>query len=530
MRRFVVVLLALTLAVIYTEADVSPARAAPATPDFGPSIDAYASYDGQDTCDPTAKPGVIGVRDLLNDEYGSHTAYFTRACDDGGKSEHKEGRALDYMLNVNDSADRAVANDVLAWLLATDRYGNTHAIARRLGIMYIIWNRQIWNAYQASSGWQPYAGSNPHTDHIHFSFSWPGALKQTTWWTATPVGGSPEDVSQDGVAITTDARIALYTVRLDGDVWGRSQSTPGGVFNDWQRLSTGGGFQGRVAVLRSDDNRIALYARRNGTIYGASQTQAGGSFSEWKPMGTGGAGVVGDPRAVYGYAGRIAIYALNGNGNISGVSQLTRGGAFGPWQVLTSGGGYSGKPAAVVDSKQRITLYARRNSTIYGASQAQAGGSLGNWYAIAGDSPVIDSDPIAVWSSGGRIALYTTNNAGDVYGTNQTSPGSAFRPWQRLTDTGGYAGKPSVLVNDDGRIAVYVRRDGTIYGASQAQVGGSFGDWNAMGTDSPPITGDPAAVWGIGGRIAIYAATSGDSIGGVNQVIAGGAFGQWMIL
>jgi hypothetical protein len=164
----------------------APVAAAPATPPFGPAIDAYARYDGQDTCDPVAKPGVVDFRNLINRTYGTHTAYVARPCNVGGRSEHKEGRALDYMLDVGDAADRAVANDVLTWLLATDRHGNRHAIARRIGIMYVIWNRQIWKSYAASRGWQPYTGSNPHTDHIHYSFSWAGALRQTTWWTAQP--------------------------------------------------------------------------------------------------------------------------------------------------------------------------------------------------------------------------------------------------------------------------------------------------------------------------------------------------------
>src|SRR5690606_34041163 len=28
-------------------------------------------------------------------------------------------------------------------------------------------------------------GSSPHTDHIHFSFSWDGAMQRTSWWTGT---------------------------------------------------------------------------------------------------------------------------------------------------------------------------------------------------------------------------------------------------------------------------------------------------------------------------------------------------------
>ncbi|CAM5494406.1 hypothetical protein SRIMM317S_00106 [Streptomyces rimosus subsp. rimosus] len=34
-------------------------------PDFGPRIDPYAPYDPQRDCDPAAKPGVTGFRDLV---------------------------------------------------------------------------------------------------------------------------------------------------------------------------------------------------------------------------------------------------------------------------------------------------------------------------------------------------------------------------------------------------------------------------------------------------------------------------------
>ncbi|GIJ51946.1 hypothetical protein Val02_88320 [Virgisporangium aliadipatigenens] len=168
----------------------SAASAAPETPSFPSSIDGYAPTDSQDTCSPTQKPGVVDFRSLLNRTYGSHTGYITRACDSGGTSEHKEGRALDYMLNYNNANDRADATDVLNWLLATDSHGNKHAMARRLGIMYIIWNHRIWSAARHDEGWRSYSGDNPHTDHIHFSFSWAGARRQTSWW--TQAGANPD--------------------------------------------------------------------------------------------------------------------------------------------------------------------------------------------------------------------------------------------------------------------------------------------------------------------------------------------------
>ncbi|WP_229068664.1 hypothetical protein [Actinoplanes sp. DH11] len=184
----------------------------PKTPNFGPAIDAYAASDGQSTCDPVAKPGPVALQALLDQTYGDHTGYFTRDCGEGGRSEHKEGRALDYMLNVNNASQKAIADSILNWLLATDVHGNKHANARRLGIMYLIWNRQIWHASEASAGWQPYSGESAHTDHIHFSFSWPGARKQTTWWTAGRNNTTAGDFDGDG-----RAEIALY--RTGNGLW-----------------------------------------------------------------------------------------------------------------------------------------------------------------------------------------------------------------------------------------------------------------------------------------------------------------------
>src|SRR5690348_16844477 len=78
----------------YVASSVSP----PATPDFGPGIDDYASYDPQSTCISQEQPGTVGLQSILNGAYGSHTSYILRSCSVGGTSEHKEGRALDYML------------------------------------------------------------------------------------------------------------------------------------------------------------------------------------------------------------------------------------------------------------------------------------------------------------------------------------------------------------------------------------------------------------------------------------------------
>lgn len=189
LRRFSILrrralVLAVTTGMLATLA--GPALAAPpSVRDFGPGIDSYARYEGQTGC-AAEQPGAQEFRALLQKAYGANGAGIARSCSQGGKSEHKEGRAYDWMLNAGSSSDRAKADELLHWLLKTDEHGNKHAMARRFGIMYIIWNRKVWNAYRPEAGWTAYSGYSPHTDHIHFSFSRAGAARQTSFWTAPP--------------------------------------------------------------------------------------------------------------------------------------------------------------------------------------------------------------------------------------------------------------------------------------------------------------------------------------------------------
>ena len=152
-------------------------------PNFGPKIEGYAIYVGQSHCDPTAKPGVIAFRDMFLKAFpGTRDNGITRQCNIGGRSEHKEGRAWDWAVSAADSNDVAKVNQAFAWLFATDKYGHQDAMIHRLGIMYIVWNHHIWSASIPSDGWLPYNGPNPHTDHVHFSFSWDGANMKTSLW------------------------------------------------------------------------------------------------------------------------------------------------------------------------------------------------------------------------------------------------------------------------------------------------------------------------------------------------------------
>ncbi len=217
----------------------SPAKALTA------AIEPYAGYDAQSTCDPTPKKGVLAFRKLvLAANPQTRSLGITRACSAGGRSEHKEGRAWDWGTNINRPAERAAADNLIAWLFATDSFGNDHAMIRRLGIMYMVYNRRIWGAYRADQGWRAYSGANPHTDHVHFSFARPGANGITSFWTGVPAtmpggsfgGGSGGGGGGDGGGEN------LVSFRGDGN--GQGSSRPDG--HDWRDpgSKTNGGTSG----------------------------------------------------------------------------------------------------------------------------------------------------------------------------------------------------------------------------------------------------------------------------------------------
>ncbi|MCW2810989.1 MAG: peptidoglycan-binding protein [Friedmanniella sp.] len=182
--------------------DVAPLMAAAAVPNppvpagLPVGAETLASYVPANTCDPVSKPGVVRLGKLLTATYGgSYGIDRTCGTDLLATSEHYEGRALDWMHSVRVASDKAEVDTMLTWLFATDPAGNRYANARRLGVMYVIWNNRIWGAYSADAGWRDYNNcanrtstsldATCHRNHVHFSLSWAGAQARTSFWTRT---------------------------------------------------------------------------------------------------------------------------------------------------------------------------------------------------------------------------------------------------------------------------------------------------------------------------------------------------------
>ena len=198
----VVAAVATAVAVVVGATPAQAAVAAPSSRAYGPLIDATSGWERESTCSPTEKKGPRRLRTLLTRTYGVIPSNIVRPCT-AADSGHEEGRALDWMVSVRDEGQRAIAESFLGWVQAPDAFGNTAAMARRLGISYLIWNNQVWRPRDLA--WTDYIGCTApkmrwkkydttcHRNHVHVSFSWDGALGRTSFWTGlvacpAPVG------------------------------------------------------------------------------------------------------------------------------------------------------------------------------------------------------------------------------------------------------------------------------------------------------------------------------------------------------
>ncbi|WP_109472732.1 cell wall-binding repeat-containing protein [Ornithinimicrobium cavernae] len=170
------------LGVAPEETGVVPAAVpAPPTKDLPSTLDAAPPWQYTYSCDPNNRAGMVAFANLVSKHYDRPTWWGSRACKYGDNSQHYEGRAFDWPMNAYNADDKAIGDAVAQWLTA-----NNGEMARRFGVQSVIWNKYSWYLYKPGA-WYPYYGPSPHTDHLHISFSWDGAMGRTSWWDGTPI-------------------------------------------------------------------------------------------------------------------------------------------------------------------------------------------------------------------------------------------------------------------------------------------------------------------------------------------------------
>ncbi|MFL6157705.1 MAG: hypothetical protein ACJ72D_16545 [Marmoricola sp.] len=186
---------------------------------WSPLVDAPSQYDAQTVCTKAAGPGTVALARYLQRTYPvTGSMGMMRACGSGGTSEHKDGRAFDWAADVSRRRTKRAAYDFLRRALATDAAGNPHALARRMGIMYLIYNDTIWSSYRDFVP-RPYLNSGcrtrarcsrtlRHLNHVHISLGLAGAAAQTSWYRARNVAAQPvlypgtNQLDPDNTAVT----------------------------------------------------------------------------------------------------------------------------------------------------------------------------------------------------------------------------------------------------------------------------------------------------------------------------------------
>lgn len=186
---------------------------------WSPLVDPPAEYVGQQECTREPAPGTVELARWLTRTYrATGSMGMMRACGSGGRSEHKDGRAFDWRADVRRKAQRRAAYRFIRTALATDANGNPNALARRMGIMYLIYDDTIWSSYRGFQP-RPYLHSAcksrkkcsktlRHRDHVHISLGLAGAAAQTSWYRSRGVPSRPvlhpgtNELDADGTAVT----------------------------------------------------------------------------------------------------------------------------------------------------------------------------------------------------------------------------------------------------------------------------------------------------------------------------------------
>lgn len=136
-------------------------------------------WAGGANCGGGLLAGTRELGDFLETAFSGSSGYGGYSCrpntaNTSQLSVHGTGRAIDVMIPmVGGDADNAAGDQLANYLVAN---------AERIGVQFIIWDRNSWNPSRSVPKLRAYNGPNPHIDHIHVELSPEAARRETEWF------------------------------------------------------------------------------------------------------------------------------------------------------------------------------------------------------------------------------------------------------------------------------------------------------------------------------------------------------------
>jgi hypothetical protein len=258
-------------------------------------------------------------------------------------------------------------------------------------------------------------------------------LKPSTW---TTISGGEGFTGQPALGLHANGRLQVAAQNIDRDIWARSRASESAPDFTLPWLDLGGSMAAPPAVGRTPDARLVLFGVDvDGQLWHLPQTTADGNYAVgWANLGD--ADLVGTPTVAPVSDGlRLAALATGGQVKVAAY----QAGALSAWTSL-GGSGFTGTPALVVLPGGRLRVVVRgADGTVMTKQQTTTGTWPSAWDPVSGLTAA--GSPAAILSPrSSRIELVARTADGTLWSTGETAQGSGtWRPWVTMPNPDGPA-------------------------------------------------------------------------------------------
>jgi acylphosphatase len=337
-----------------------------------------------------------------------------------------------------------------------------------------------------------------------------------------------------------DARLEVFVVSTDGDLWHNVQSAPNGSWGSWRSVvSSNPGISAPPRVGYNQDGRMEVYGLQSGgVLWHVWQTAVNGGWSDGGTLGAPSGGIIGGVTVANNQDGRIEIFAVGSDHQLHHVWQTSPNNGWNGWDSLGAPGpGISiGDPRVIQNADGRLEVFLLADDqNIWHIWQTSANNGWSGWASLGGPAVSISNGaPFVGNNADGRIEVFVTGTDGGIYHIWQTSPSNGWGTWAQLqAPLAGIQldGLGGVSNNEDGRFQLFfIGSDGALWTLAQTSPSNGWGAVRFLDGVPPgqALNGEqiPASGLNANGNLAAFVAGADGDIWQIFQISPGGTWGS----